>query len=346
MTGWNGLQPKPVAGIERKASLPGSDMRSDMVTTPSGLQYSVVDWLNGLNSGPFEEFRDPIYFTLMQLSDQSPDWDLSADTYNDILDAFCVLNFGQIGYARNVSELIVVTMKLPTSTTAHDEALRMIRNLEHDLRIKGYGPLDTPWKYTEYEKQQTQRQWRNRPDAELLWKRKTELVCREGFLRRIRSRLTGSLRNFCGSAFTVLMERIEVEECHLKTYLRSVPLAQAVALLSHQVIPGEASPRAESKTDPKLSNPTTTASGLEELRPCIRKAWSQYLDATRRNAELTTDAQVYEWLETTLEEGDFKLPSFRTWQGSLSKARTALGQNKNRRGVGHTTRSVISIRDK
>ncbi len=347
VTGWHGLQTQPVDGSERKASVQGSDMRSDMVTTPSGRQYSVADWLNGLNSGPFDGFFNRIHMTLTHLSRMTTDCEISDEFYNYILDTYCDVYFSHIGYSRNVSDLIVVTMNLSTSTTASDEALRMIRSVCYDLQVQGQGPYDSPWSYTEIEKQKTLTRLQHRPNAELWWQRKAELVCREGFQSRIRSHgLRGGAARWSGTAIDELMERVAVEECHLKTHLRSVPPAQAVALLSHQAIPGEASPSGESKTVPILFNPTTTAPGLEGLRPCIRKAWSQYQDATRRNAELTTDAQVYEWLETTLEEGDFKLPSFRTWQGSLSKARTALGQNKNRKGVGHQTRSVISIRDK
>ena len=252
MTGWNGLQPKPVAGIERKASLPGSDMRSDMVTTPSGLQYSVVDWLNGLNSGPFDGFFDTTETTLKELSRMLPECNLTDDSYNEILDEFCVMTFGQRKCSFNVSDVIIVAMNRTDVMTAFDQVLWMICCLTEDLQVTGYGPNDIPWRYTESEKWRTQERWSSRPDAELLWERKTELVCREEFQSRIRAHgLPGGAALWSDTAIEELLNRVAVEACHLKKYLRPLPLAQAVALLSHQVIPGEAASCGESLPAPE-----------------------------------------------------------------------------------------------
>ena len=323
-------------------------MRTDLVTTASGKQYSVVDWLNGSNHGPFVEFGRNLFSHLLEISMLIPDCDLSTDTYNDILDTYCVLHFGRTTYSRNVSDLIVVAMNQSNSMTAHDEALEMIIGLGPDLQIKGYGLLDIPWQYTAWDKFQTQIRWRNRPDGQLLWKRKTGLVCLEGFQRRIRLHgLPGGAEKWNDSALTKLWCRIEVEESHLRTYMRTVPLPQAVALLSHLTAPADVD---SNRSFTSVRQPVTSmvTSATDDSSDCQltrfpdrhNTAWSQYQRAKELHPELKTDRDVYDWYVEDMADDEERLPSFDTWAKYVRTIRSALGQQKNKRGVGHETRSV------
>jgi hypothetical protein len=239
------MRTQPIESIVLKASLPGSDMRSDMATTPSGRPYSVVDWLNDLNdknSGPFGDIWDTTEHTLLKLSRMLPKCQLSDDSYSEILDEFCVMTFGQMMRSTIVSNAIIVAKEQTNVMTDFDKVRWMICVLKGDLEVTGYGPDDIPWRYTESEKWRTQQRWKSRPDAELLWERKTELVCREEFQSRIRSHgLPGGDEMWSETAIEDLMQRVAVEECHLKDYLRRQPVAQAVALLSRRTIPEESS---------------------------------------------------------------------------------------------------------
>ena len=79
------------------------------------------------------------------------------------------------------------------------------------------------------------------------------------------------------------------------------------------------------------------------LRPCDDKAWSQYRLAIKDNPELTTDQAAYDWfIEHVADEGE-TLPAFATWVKYLRLARAVAGEQKNKRGVGHETRSVVSV---
>ncbi len=78
------------------------------------------------------------------------------------------------------------------------------------------------------------------------------------------------------------------------------------------------------------------------LRPCDDKAWSQYRRALEDNPELTTDQAAYDWfIEHIADEGE-TLPAFASWVKYVRLARAAAGEQKNKRGVGHETRSVVS----
>ena len=87
--------------------------------------------------------------------------------------------------------------------------------------------------------------------------------------------------------------------------------------------PENALPVPTSPTNKSKSKPT--APGSVRLRACELRAWNQYQHATQQKAELATDAQVYEWLQENRVDDDHLSPTFRTWQGLLGKARTALG---------------------
>ena len=76
-------------------------------------------------------------------------------------------------------------------------------------------------------------------------------------------------------------------------------------------------------------------------RPCDKKAWSQYRRAIEDNPELTTDQAAYDWfIEHVADEGE-SLPAFASWVKYVRLARADAGEQKNKRGVGHETRSVV-----
>jgi len=78
-----------------------------------------------------------------------------------------------------------------------------------------------------------------------------------------------------------------------------------------------------------------------KLRPCDDKAWSQYRRAIEDNPELTTDQAAYDWfIEHVADEGE-SLPAFASWVKYVRLARADAGEQKNKRGVGHETRSVV-----
>jgi hypothetical protein len=79
-----------------------------------------------------------------------------------------------------------------------------------------------------------------------------------------------------------------------------------------------------------------------KLRPCDTKAWSQFRRAMEASPELTTDQAAYDWfIENLADEGE-RLPTFATWVKYVRLARAVAGEQKNKPGVGHETRSVIS----
>jgi hypothetical protein len=80
------------------------------------------------------------------------------------------------------------------------------------------------------------------------------------------------------------------------------------------------------------------------LRPCDAKAWAQHRRAFEDNPELTTDQAHYDWfIEHVADEGEL-LPVFATWAKYVRQARAAVGEQKNKRGIGHETRSVVSAK--
>ncbi len=94
----------------------------------------------------------------------------------------------------------------------------------------------------------------------------------------------------------------------------------------------------------KYSGSKPTLAGSLQLRLCERKAWNQYQQAMDNNSELITDKEVYNWFVDKLADESDKLPSFDTWAKYIRNARAAAGQPKNRRGVAHETRSVVSAK--
>lgn len=88
---------------------------------------------------------------------------------------------------------------------------------------------------------------------------------------------------------------------------------------------------------------TPLNSGQKTLRPCDIKAGSQYNKAMSENPELKTYQEAYDWYNKHLLDENETHPSFATWGKYVRKYRAASGLQKNRRGVGHETRSVVKI---
>ncbi len=82
--------------------------------------------------------------------------------------------------------------------------------------------------------------------------------------------------------------------------------------------------------------------GQTNLRPCDRTAGSQHKRAIEDNPELKTDRAAYDWyVEYLADEGE-TLPAFGTWAKYVRNHRADSGSQKNKRGVGNETRSVVS----
>lgn len=194
---------------------------------------------------------------LLELSMVEPAGEITTDTYDDILNGFCEINFGRTAYSHIVSDLIVTCMKLPKAITAHDEARLLIQGLGAYVSQKAYGPKRETWRPSEWEERTTKSRWGDREDAELLWASKTQLVCREEFLRRVRNSASRWKSEF-DIDVGLLMTRIHVEESHLKTYLRGMPVEQAVSLLSRREASADVAPIADVNQIEDSDQQTTT----------------------------------------------------------------------------------------
>lgn len=75
-----------------------------------------------------------------------------------------------------------------------------------------------------------------------------------------------------------------------------------------------------------------------------KKAWSQYQRAQEDDRGLKTDREVYDWYAGNLADKDEVLLIFDTWAKYVRVMRTSLGQQKNKRGVGYETHSVVSAK--
>jgi hypothetical protein len=91
------------------------------------------------------------------------------------------------------------------------------------------------------------------------------------------------------------------------------------------------------------SEPELRDAQSPHLKPCVAKAYSQYKKAMEEKPELKTDREAYDWYEENLED-DEKLPSFTTWTKYLRTARNAFDAQKNKRGLGVETRSIVRLK--
>lgn len=80
------------------------------------------------------------------------------------------------------------------------------------------------------------------------------------------------------------------------------------------------------------------------LRPCDRKALSQYEHAMEQQPTLKTDDEAYDWLADDAEADDAPLPRRDHWKRYLRKARASCDHQKNGPRIGNETRSVVSAK--
>jgi hypothetical protein len=94
------------------------------------------------------------------------------------------------------------------------------------------------------------------------------------------------------------------------------------------------------------AEPTPRSVAGNDLSPSRRKAYSQYVDAIRRNAALNDadDEEVYAWLKDNIEIGE-ALPSFATWRRYVTEVRKATGTNKHTSRKGRTAGMSIVRQD-
>ncbi len=89
-------------------------------------------------------------------------------------------------------------------------------------------------------------------------------------------------------------------------------------------------------------------------QPAIQRAWASYDEASKRESQMKTDKEVYEWLKENGCEvyGDNqddptsqRLPSYDTWARYVRKMRAMTEQQKNTPRIGRTGRSIIRASD-
>lgn len=101
----------------------------------------------------------------------------------------------------------------------------------------------------------------------------------------------------------------------------------------------------DAKTEQGSRGKPPANTGQQNLRPCDGKAGSQYNKAMDANPALKTDREAYEWYENNIADDDEEIVSFATWAKYLREYRKSSGTQKNNRGVGNKTRSVVSGAD-
>lgn len=87
-----------------------------------------------------------------------------------------------------------------------------------------------------------------------------------------------------------------------------------------------------------------TAGKSVGLRPCDRKALSQYEHAMEQQPTLTTDDEAYDWLVDDAEADDAPMARRDHWKRYLRKARAFCDRQKNGPRIGNETRSVVSAK--
>jgi len=135
----------------------------------------------------------------------------------------------------------------------------------------------------------------------------------------------------------------EVERRRLRSFARDC--SKLIAKLFHEInveTDREIRIRKAELIDqaPKRIGGTPTSSSAPADLP-VPIAYQQFCRAVEQKPELATDDQVYEWL-SEMEE---VMPPCESWKRSVRKGRRMLGTQKNRRGMGAPTRSVVRRKD-
>ena len=78
------------------------------------------------------------------------------------------------------------------------------------------------------------------------------------------------------------------------------------------------------------------------LRPCDKKAFSQYQHAIEQESSIVSDDEAYDWLVEDLRADGISLTRRDNWKRYVGRARTHYGKQKNGPRIGNETHSVVS----
>ena len=78
------------------------------------------------------------------------------------------------------------------------------------------------------------------------------------------------------------------------------------------------------------------------LRPCDKKAFSQYQHAIEQDPSIESDDEAYDWLVEDLRADGISLTRRDNWKRYVGRARTHYGKQKNGPRIGNETHSVVS----
>ena len=89
--------------------------------------------------------------------------------------------------------------------------------------------------------------------------------------------------------------------------------------------------QSKSNTPPPPPKPSeeTGGSGNRKLKPCRKKAYSQFKHAMEKKPELQDDRAVYDWLIDEDADAEDEFPAYGTWVRYLRGARNYLSASKN-----------------
>lgn len=79
-----------------------------------------------------------------------------------------------------------------------------------------------------------------------------------------------------------------------------------------------------------------------KLRPCDKKAFSQYEHAIEKEPSIVSDDEAYDWLVEDLRADGISLTRRDNWKRYVGRARTHYGKQKNGPRIGNETHSVVS----
>ncbi|MFM9963600.1 MAG: hypothetical protein ACKV2Q_20525 [Planctomycetaceae bacterium] len=89
---------------------------------------------------------------------------------------------------------------------------------------------------------------------------------------------------------------------------------------------------------------SNSANDATKLRPCDKKAFSQYEHAIEQEPSIESDDEAYDWLVEDLREDGIALTRRDNWKRYVGRARTHYGKQKNGPRIGNETHSVVSAK--
>ncbi|RLT01805.1 MAG: hypothetical protein DWI23_08230 [Planctomycetota bacterium] len=89
---------------------------------------------------------------------------------------------------------------------------------------------------------------------------------------------------------------------------------------------------------------SNSASEATKLRPCDKKAFSQYQHAIEQEPSIVGDDEAYDWLVEDLRADGISLTRRDNWKRYVGRARTYYGKQKNGPRIGNETHSVVAAK--